>query len=409
MKIRSITCFLNPGWPLDKRLLEHCAVFSAAARLALESSGYEVQTVRLATIPFPYILPKDEPQALSRLAVELESVAQELGIQYVSLGPALPKDLPDYALIPSVIGATQNTFLTGLMTTVDGGISLPAVHACAEVIHKVAALSSDGFANLRFAALANVPAGTPFFPAAYSTTGQPAFALALESADLAVEAISGAVSLKGARSSLIEAVQTHAAHLSQVCQDLESRHGFAFDGLDFTLAPFPLEAQSIGTALERLGLPSLGMHGSLAAVAFLADTLDRARFQKTGFNGLMLPVLEDAVLARRAEQGLLDLKDLLLLSTVCGTGLDTVPLAGDVSVEHLYALLLDLAALALRADKPLTARLMPIPGKQVGEPTGFNFAFFANSRVMRLEAAPLGGLLKGDETVYLERARLKSG
>ena len=90
-----------------------------------------------------------------------------------------------------------------------------------------------------------------------------------------------------------------------------------------------------------------------------------------------------------AAEGRLTVKDLLLFSAVCGTGLDTIPLPGDTSTGQIAALLLDLSALALRLDKPLTARLMPIPGKKAGDPTNFNFDYFANSRVMRLEAEAL--------------------
>lgn len=402
MKIRSITSFINPGWPLNERPLQDCAGLAAAARLEFERSGYEVQTARLATPPFAQFLTKVDGPTLIRLAVELEKLASQFGIQYISLGPALPENLPHFELIPQVIAATQNVFLTGSMTTADGGVSLPAVRLCARVIHQIAPLSSDGFANLRFAALAGVPAGAPFFPAAYSGNGKPAFALALEAADLAVEALSSADSLAQARTALIGTIEHHAGSLTRIARGLASRFEFEFGGLDFTLAPFPTEAGSIGTALERLGLPGFGRHGSLAAVAFLADTLDRARYQKTGFNGMMLPVLEDAVLARRTADGLLTVKDLLMFSAVCGTGLDTVPLAGDVSVDQLNALLLDLASLALRAGKPLTARLMPIPGKQPGDPTEFDFPFFANSRVMALDAAPLARLFAGDETAYLQ-------
>ena len=83
--------------------------------------------------------------------------------------------------------------------------------------------------------------------------------------------------------------------------------------------------------MERLGVPRLGEHGSLAAAAILADTMDQADFLRAGFSGLMLPVLEDATLARRAAEGSLGVKDLLLYSCVCGTGLDSVPLPGDTS------------------------------------------------------------------------------
>jgi uncharacterized protein (UPF0210 family) len=129
--------------------------------------------------------------------------------------------------------------------------------------------------------------------------------------------------------------------------------------------------------------------------------LDQADFPRAGFNGLMLPLLEDSALAARAAQGVLSVKDLLLYSTVCGTGLDTIPLPGDTTQEQLYALLLDLAALSTRLDKPLTARLMPIPGKKAGDPTNFDFPYFANSRVLALEADPLGGLLAGKENFDL--------
>ena len=99
-----------------------------------------------------------------------------------------------------------------------------------------------------------------------------------------------------------------------------------FTGIDYSLAPFPENELSIGGALENLGLKEIGQHGSLAAAAFLADTIDQANIQRTGFSGLMLPVLEDSILAERAAEGTLTVKDLMLYSAVCGTGLDTIPL-----------------------------------------------------------------------------------
>jgi len=94
-------------------------------------------------------------------------------------------------------------------------------------------------------------------------------------------------------------------------------------------------------------------------------------------------------------------KDALLYSAVCGTGLDTVPLAGDVTAVEMAPLLLDLSALAMRLDKPLTARLMPVPGKRAGDATEYDFGFFANSKVMRLESEQLSGALSGNETFQL--------
>jgi uncharacterized protein (UPF0210 family) len=405
MKIRAITIFVSPS--RAARDLAPAARLGEEARRAFSAAGFTVQTVRLATSPF-FAWADGDPVAA---AARLEAEAAAAGFDYLSLGAANPSDLGQYALIAPILAATQNVFLTGHLTDARG-VSLPACRASAAVIRDAAAISPDGFGNLRFAALANVPAYTPFFPAAHAAPAAPgvpalAFALAMEAADLAVTAFEQAASLTDARAALIASIETAAAALVPVAESLAAAHAADFRGLDFTPAPFPEEAVSLGAALERLGVPRVGQPGSLAAAAFLADTLDRARLPKVGFNGLMLPVLEDAILARRAAEGTLTLKDLLLYSAVCGAGLDTVPLPGDASVAALSAVLLDLAALALRLNKPLTARLMPIPGKRAGDETDFDFAFFANSRVLALDAAPLFGLLAGDDPLELRPRPLR--
>jgi len=403
MKIRAITCFINPSYPLQEQDLKKAGEFLHSAQPAFVETGYEVQSARLATVPFPSLLSEGKPGELSRLAQELEAAAAQLEYTYVSLGPALP-DLPgSFGQIPEALAATQNAFFSGSMTFPDGMISLPAIHACAQVIQLASTILPDGFANLRFAALANVPAGSPFFPAAYHQGEQPLFALATEAADLAVAAFSQAASLEEGRRNLVSAIEGHARNLTDVARLVESQTGVRFGGIDFSLAPFPVEDRSLGTAMELLGLPALGAHGSLAAAAILADTLDQAEFMRLGFSGLFLPVLEDATLARRVAEGSLGVMDLLLYSAVCGTGLDTIPLPGETTAEQLSAVLLDLASLSSRLGKPLTARLMPIPGKKAGELTGFSFDYFANSRVMALPALPLQGLLAGQEIFGLHR------
>lgn len=412
MNIRSITYFYNPGWPLHQERLQQAGEFIVSARASFEGAGYPVQTTRLASVPFPRVLPalKQHQRTSHTVHQQLVSLSQALsegarlrGFDYISLGPALPEIPESYAAIPDALATAQDVFLGGMLTDSAGRISLPAVRLCAGVIHQAAQISPDGFANLRFAALANVPAGAPFFPAAYHSGRVITFALATEAAGLAVEALSGAATLEAARAKLVSAMESHAQALVKTALELAEKHGVRFGGIDFSLAPFPEERLSLGTAFERLGVSAIGLHGSLAAATFLADAIDRANFPRAGFSGLMLPVLEDSVLARRAAEGVVSTKDLLLFSAVCGAGLDTLPLPGDISIEALSAILLDVAALACRLDKPLTARLLPIPGKSAGDPTGFDFAYFANSRVMALDSHPLQGLLAGDEVVDIAR------
>jgi uncharacterized protein (UPF0210 family) len=397
MNIRSITYFCDPGWPLDRAVIEKASEFIAAARTDYERAGYTVQTTRLATGPFPHLIPHEDPAALVALAQALEAAGKAAGLDYVAPGPALPGFPNSYAAIPAALAATETAFFAGLMTSTKGSVSLQAVHACAEVIRRIVPLSPDGFANLRFGALANVPPGGPFLPGAYHAGGGPAFALATEAADLAVAAFGAAASLEDARQRLVASLEEQARALSTIAEKLESRYGAAFSGLDLTLAPFPEQSRSLGAALELLGVPGLGRHGSLAAAAFLMDTVEQARYRRTGYNGLMLPTLEDSTLAARAAEGTLTVKDLLMYAAVCGTGLDTVPLPGDTSAGALAAVLLDVAALAQRLDKPLIARLMPVPGKKAGEPTEYDFGYFANSRVLALEAEPLERFFAGKE------------
>ena len=402
MNIRSVTAFADVSYPLESGAIAAAGEALRAAREALTEAGYTVQTIRLATQPFPTILNEAGPGRAVDFAKDLEAVSFVHEIDYVGLGPARPGDAAAFIeALPDVLANTENIFAGIAIASRESGVSLPCIRRAADIIRRVSLLEENGFANLRLAALANVPPWSPFLPAAYHGGGSPRLALATESADLAVHAITGAKSLEEARTLLIRSIETEAERLEEAIQPIAGRFEMRFQGIDFSLATFPEETRSIGAALERLGLSRLGEHGSLMAAAFLTDALDRARFSRTGFCGLMLPVLEDAVLAQRAAEGVLTTRDLLILSAVCGTGLDTIPLPGDVGQDALTAILLDVAALSLRLDKPLTARLMPIPGKQAGDETTFDFGYFTNSRVLAAPDQPLSGLLSGDEQVQI--------
>ena len=399
MKIRSITYFCNPKFPLDEKVLRKAGKFLANAKSAYETTGYEVQTVRLATIPFPKILGVENINKLAEYTVQIADIAQQLNIGYVSLGHALPEMPHSYELIPDAIFVSKNVFFSGVMADTVRGLDLAAIRACAEIIVKCAPIEPNGFANLQFAALANVKAGAPFLPAAYHDKDKPAFAIATESADLAVQAFENARSIEEDRNNLVSEIEKHGKKLAEVAKSLRVK----FYGIDFSLAPFPDDAHSLGNAVEKMGVPKIGLHGSLAAAAILTESIDRANFPHTGFSGFMQPVLEDSVLAKRAAEGILTIKDALLYSAVCGTGLDTIPLPGDITAEQLVPLLLDISVLALRLDKPLTARLMPVLGKKAADETNFDFGFFANSKVMALDSDALNSPFNGNEVLQIKK------
>jgi hypothetical protein len=386
MKIRSVTAFTNITWPLDEGTIAGVGRFLTDARLRFIDAGVDVQTVRLATPPFLDVIGDPDTAVLLDFARSLEALADKYKIDFVSIGPVVATTplalLMSIHALPELIAQTDKIFSGVLFAADNSGLNLAAAHAFAQTVQKVAQTTPNGFGNLRLAALANVPPGVPFFPAAYYQGGPVCFALATEAADLAVSAFSRARSLTDARKRLIKAIEDAAAEVLDVVDGLVDDHQVRFKGIDFSLAPYPDQAISIGAAIESLGVDSFGGSGTVFATAFLTQSIRQATIPHTGFSGVMLPVVEDKILAQRAAEGSFSVNDLLLYSAVCGTGLDTVPIPGNTSPDEMAAIFLDLAALAVALDKPLTARLMPIPGRAVGQKVAFDFEYFANSRVL---------------------------
>jgi uncharacterized protein (UPF0210 family) len=380
MKIRSVTCFVRPDEALADASLDRAAALQQAARATAASAGYVLQTARLAAQPLAQILRTIPAREFGRA---FEAVYRKLGFDYGALLLSTPDLYPDAA---ALVTESPTLFVSLAIATHDRGIDFDAILAAAGAVRTLTQSQADGLANFRFAASANVPAGVPFFPTAYAGQDTPAFAFATEAADLAVEAFEGARTLDEAQARLARAVETNAARLDAWGHTLEKTAGVRYAGIDFSLAPYPDEHNSLATALERLTGARFGTRGTLFAASFVTDTLRRATFTRAGFSTLMLPMLEDWTMARRSHEQLYSLDSLLLYSTVCGTGLDTIPLAGDTTEAEISALLLDLAALAIKLNKPLTARLVPVPGVPAGASTPFDFEYFANARAFGIQA-----------------------
>ncbi|MBE0684983.1 MAG: DUF711 family protein [Anaerolineaceae bacterium] len=406
MKIRSITSFYDPGILKADYTLEVLSNLAKECRQTCNENGYEVQTVRLATIPFSLIKPDENNDQLIKLTKIMETKAKLNGFDYLSLGPALIGQPESYEVISDLISETDITFFSGIIADQRTGVSIKAIQQCAKIISKNAIVEENGFANLRFSALANVKPFGPFFPGSYHHPGQPpTISIAVEGADEVIHAFSSAKNLLEARKILLENLERHANQLGLIFSELLADQKVVFQGFDFSVAPFPKDSCSLGAAMESLGVSSLGKHGSLAAAAFLADTLDRGNWARCGFNGLMLPLLEDSRLSQRSIDQTLTIKDLLMYSAVCGTGLDTIPIPGSTTREQIEALLLDIAALSSRLNKPLTARLMPIPGKEAGDLTNFDFEFFSNGRVLAIDANSLTGYFNNSNEGFKLRPR----
>lgn len=390
MRVRTVTLGMDASWPLDRGELRRAAMLLRSARTRFADAGFEVQTVRVALSPFAELRPNSDPAWVPAFARDLDAFAGEERIDLISLGPIRQAKLgPERAraygdLAPGLIGSTEYVSLA-IETAADGVIYGDAALAAGRAVAQLAAETDLGFGNFRFCTVAECAPSIPFFPSAYHGGGPPMFSLGLEAAGIARAALGRPGTLADLQRNLAEAYGAHLPGLESVAGDLETEFGVRYAGADLTPAPFPSDDLSSAAMLEDIGAGAVGAAGTVAAAAMFTRMLKALPYRQVGFSGLMLPVLEDSVLAARATEGLVSWPELLLYSAVCGTGLDTVPLPGDAGPEELAGIMLDVAALAVALRKPLSCRLFPVPGKRAGELTEYDFPYFANARVLALK------------------------
>ncbi len=293
-------------------------------------------------------------------------------------------------------------FFTSLPVVFNEGINFPALKTGAKIIKKLS--EPDPFNNLRFCISTNVQPNTPFFPASYhEQSDKEKFSIALEMADEVLTIFSEANTLQEAKNNLrIRFLEIYDLILN-ICEKFAQKYGIEFVGIDFSPAPFPESKRSIGTAIEELGIEYFGANGSMFGAALLTNAIPKFKEKVLGFSGLMQPVFEDYTIAKRLSENKFNLDSLLLYSTMCGTGLDCIPLPGDISERELFYILLDICTLSIKLNKPLTARLMPIPGKKAGDDVNFDFEYFAPTKVIefrRLEHPRKNDLFNRDENTF---------
>jgi uncharacterized protein (UPF0210 family) len=387
--IRTITLGIAEPHPLTTKVIEQSAAVLQKASARYAEEGYEVQTVRLSTRAAFEDLADWSSAALIDYVQELQRKLDDVGVGFCSLGtaqatrPAFP--LERIGLIADMLAPTSALNATVQLATREDGIRTEAALAAARVMRRLAHETSEGFGNFRFAMLACVEPGSPFFPSAYHE-GPASLSFGLQGAGAVAEALlphyesnTTPVDLKKisevVRAMLIE----RASPIIALGQTLASEFGVAFGGID--LSPAPLGEDSIVSAMELCRYGPIGSSGTVAVAAALTSALRNTGLPTCGYCGLMLPVLEDAVLGERWEEGLINTHQLLLYSAICGTGLDTLPLPGNTETEEIAHLLLDVATLALRLNKPLSARIFPVPGKHAGERTEFTSPYLTNTLV----------------------------
>ncbi len=382
-KIRTITAGVNLRSTGDAATLRSAIEFLERAKKKFEAAGYEIQTLRIATQPFSeYLGSRPRNSAID----DLKALDREVSARNVilNIGPVLTLDRYDPELPEWASRLVKETAKINFSLAVASaqGAHPNAARTAAETIAALARAAPGGVANFRFTASANVPPGSPFFPAGYHA-GPPDFGIGCETPPLLKDAFTGASGIDDAKTKLKALLENQLGAVEKIAVGIARDEKRAYSGID--VSPAPLKGASIGEAIEALTHKPFGSAGTLEACAAITDVLHNLNVKRCGYSGLMLPVLEDPVLAQRAAEGRYGVRELLLYSSVCGTGLDVVPLPGDVSADEMARLIRDVAALSVKLHKPLSARLFPIPGKKAGERAEFHDPFLTDSVVMKLD------------------------
>lgn len=384
VKVRAITAFINLDRGQYQQQIAETLKMLKYARTVYESRGFEVQTIRISTQPFPeYTAGLSTEQAVAFFK-SYEALATKEKFD-AAIGPAMLHANDSEIQADVLVEILRNTtVLNGSLVVADSdGVHWGAVKAAARVIGKLSQTTEHGQGSFRFAALALVPPLTPFYPGSYHTGFGHQFAIALQSANVVAAAFQGAADVDTAGKRLVAMLRSEALEVERHAERIDRDLGWSYVGID--LSPAPLKEVSIGEGLENLTGHPLGSSGTLTAAATVTAALQDIGVKQTGYSGLMLPVMEDSRLAQRWSEGRLTLDALLSYSAVCGTGLDTVPLPGDVSEQQLARIIGDVASLAVKWHKPLSARLMPAPGKNAGDATDFANPYVVNVTLQRLE------------------------
>jgi len=381
-KVRAITAFVRIT-PTDyESKVAEALKFLRATKSAYEQRGYTVESIRITTNPFPEIVKgMSQSDALAFLQ-KLDALAQRESFD-PNIGPALMQDSesPDSVELLKQVLTKTKSLEASIIVADAAGIHWKSISATAGLLKYVADHSEHSQGTFNFTATAMLAPYAPFFPGSYHTGPGGEFAVGLEGASV-VQKVFATATMENATEKLTSELSKYAVECEGIAKEAAKSTGWKYRGLDPT--PAPLAKVSIGGAIESLIHGKFGSSGTMTAAAAITQAVKAVPVQQVGYSGLMVPILEDAVLAQRWSEGTFNVDDVLAYSAVCGTGLDTIPLPGDVTEEQLARMIGDMASLAWKWKKPLSARLQPVTGKKAGDRTEYDDPFLTNAVLQKL-------------------------
>lgn len=251
-----------------------------------------------------------------------------------------------------------------------------ALDASSNLVLNNSRLSSTGYDNFRFGINCNILPGTPFFPFSYGLKVNQ-FSIAVESIKPFLQFFSNP-----------EDLETPFLEIKKKLLDFQKlfKEDQSFLGYDLSFAPFPDENISIKDIYSILGLSEFGSLGTTyitsKLTSFLKKFVNDEQIKTCGFNGVMFSLLEDKLLAKENNFKTFTMNDFLLYSSVCGCGIDMIPISGNILPEQVKSLIFDTFSISEKYQKPLGVRVLPIPNKKDNEFTEFDMEFIENTRVI---------------------------
>jgi uncharacterized protein len=380
-KVRAITAFVRLERASYQKQIADALAVLRKTKAEFESSGYEVETVRLTTQPLAELvsgLPQE--QALDFLK-QLDDLSVKENF-LPNVGPAMLHDGDDPAtmqLLEQALSILPNVEGSAIIAD-ETGIHWKTIRRTAELVKYVSQHSPGSKGTFNFTATAMLKPFGPFFPGSYHTSAGGQFTIGFEGANLVQEVFAkDKGNVEGAIGDLTAALTKHARLAETIGKKVAAETGWTYLGVDPT--PAPLGDVSIGAAIEGFTGAKFGSSGTLTAARIITTAVKAVPVTQVGYSGLMVPVMEDKLLSQRWAESTYNIDSLLAYSAVCGTGLDTIPLPGNVSTEQLERIFADVASLATKWNKPLSARLQPIPDKKAGDQTAFQDRYLFNTTV----------------------------
>lgn len=348
-----------------------------------EEFGVPIINKRISVTPISLIAESSGEKDLTPWAIVLDKAAKELGVDFVGGFSALVHKgitAGDRALInsiPKALAVTERVCASVNVGTTKNGINMDAVALMGETVKKAAEATRDrdGIGCAKLVIFCNAPEDNPFMAGAFHGVGE-------GDAVLNVGVSGPGVILAAAREykgkslhELADGIKKTAFKVSRMGQlvgeEAARRLGVEFGILDLSLAPTPAVGDSVARILEEMGIEGCGGPGTTCALAMLTDMVKKggvmASTRVGGLSGAFIPVSEDEGMINAVKRGTISLEKLEAMTTVCSVGLDMIAIPGDTPASTISGIIADEMAIGMVNNKTTAVRLIPVPGKGVGD------------------------------------------